>query len=375
MATPSPGTILAIAATAAVVGYQFFKPKPTPRRKKRAQCDTSPFSYNVQTVKGQTDTYLDQGKRNVEEIAVDVSTDLFGTYPGDNSAVTYPPVINQSAGLPRRGVACVFERVTADVLARMNERGMTPGPGQIPPVVFEQGTWDTLGQAASYPWEAAIIETNNSPTPGMFFIVGKPTSFPGGQTNINTDSELVRNALGSAMAMAGDYRKEWVTPPPSGAGQSHPYFNSDAQRLRGQMRDLIQCSPWNDQAYGTTDKSKGGNAPLGPQGRGLNWLPNHADNIGRLASGQSAVRTTDLAGNKLSSPPLGASASSHMQLWIPPVDLSRLAANVPDSAKVITTGTLTWSDGSSVIMPPPSVQAHGVVSSVGAHNGWGCPGI
>jgi len=376
---PSPGQIL-LAGGAAALAYFAFRRKPA-EPSGPALCNPSPYTYDRSQVVQRADFYLDQGRRDPSSIAVDVSTDLFSPHP-TGPAVNYPPIQNPQAGLPLQGVQCVFDRVTADVLARMQERGITPGADDdTQPVSFETGEVSVLG-IENYPWEKPLIANNNYPTPGMFFIVGQPTKAPSGDWNINTESELVRAVLSSAMAMAGNFRPEWVKP--------EPPDDENGRRLRRQTAQVIRCSPYNDERYGQTNanyaggcdaskpgasaKCKNNQVPtttymMQPSGRGLNWLPRHADDIGRLAQGLSAKRTTTLEGE-----PMGK-GNSHMQLYIPAVNLERLSSNVPDEALTFTTKGLQWSDGNSTLVPPPMITRKSIDNPLGGVASWGCEGV
>ncbi|MCK5649754.1 MAG: hypothetical protein KAJ42_00185, partial [Gemmatimonadetes bacterium] len=307
---PQSGTIL-IGGAAAVLALLALRRRRPVAASSGILCDPGPYKYNQVQVLQRIDGYLDSGRRDPASITLDVATDLFSPHPS-GADVVFPPVINPQQNLPLPGVQCVFELVGRDTLKRMEERGITPGvDDDNTPVTFGNGDADMPG----YPWDTPFIQKDNYPTPGMFFLVGQPTKVGSDEFVIQSDSRLVRAALGSAMAMAGNYKGEWVKSPPAGAGPSHPYFNSNAKRLRSQMAKLIRYSPWNDELYGQTNANyAGGNDPSKPGGdsskqtstymmepcmRGLNWLPRHADNIGRLAQGLAPKRTTTLSGEKL----------------------------------------------------------------------------
>lgn len=367
----TPGQILLIGGGALLAAWGLS------RRKKKADtavapesCNPAPYTFNRGQVVERIDNYLDQGRREPGGIASDVATDLFSPHP-TGPAVAFPPLVNPEAGLPLQGVDCVFNLTGQTVLERMTERGMDPGEDPIPqgPLIFQKGGAGDPG----YPWEAPLIHKENMPTPGMFFIVGQKTGVGDNAFGINNGTVLVNNALGSAMAMAGNLKLEWIQAPPQGAGQDHPYFNNNAKRLRSQMARLIRYSPWNDQLYGQTDPDKAGSAlAITPCGRGLNWLPRHADNIGRLAQGKAPLRTTTIQGNKLPAPNTGA---HQMQLWIPAVNLAMLGPNVPDASLSVTTDGQNWSTGDSTLIPPPQVWGRGIDSVIAGAAQWGCPGV
>jgi hypothetical protein len=218
-----------------------------------------------------------------------------------------------------------------------------------------------------YPWEEPVLHLENYPTPSMWVdLNNKAGAF---KPSRGFDA-LVRAALGSALAMAGN------DPTIANAEGKDPRADL-GRRLRRQMRELIIARGYvNDLTYGQTNLNlAGGNDPsmphgdpnkpisatyvLNDEGRGLNWHPRHADNLERIQNGEPLKRTTALDGSKLPSPDSG---SRQMIVYIPAVDLEALGPNVA----VPTVKPMTWSDGSSTLDPPPSIQALGVDMS-GVH--------
>jgi hypothetical protein len=357
---------------AAALAYFATRRKPIASDEGDFGCNPTPYNFNRQQVVARIDNYLDDGRRDPGGITQSVANDLFNPHP-TGAQVAFPPVINAQAGLPLEGVQCVFDLVGQTVLERMDERGIEPGPDpqDDDPIIFTKGKASDPG----YPWTDPKVQVDNYPTPGMFFIVGQPTMVGGNPTQISSGSSLVRAALGSAMAMAQNFKPEWVKAPPADAPANHPYFNNDAKRLRQQMARLIRYSPWNDQLYGQTDPNKAGGSEsvtymMEPCGRGLNWLPRHADNIGRLGQGKQPLRTTTLQGNKL-----GNGGSHQMQLWIPAVNLDMLRGNVPDASLTVTTNGMTFPTGDATLVPPPIVWGKGIENPIGGAASWGCPGV
>jgi len=369
----TPGTFLLIGG-AAILGYLATRKKKT-SSSGVSQCNPAPYTFDRPQVVARIDTYLDSGRREPAGIAQSVASDLFSPHP-TGAAVAFPPLVNAQAGLPLPGVQCVFDLTGQTVLERMDERSIEPGPDPQPdgPVIFEKGKASDPG----YPWNKPLIHEVNYPTPGMFFLVGQQVGQSG--EGITNGSMMERAALGSALAMAGNFagHEAWVKAPPADAGPEHPYYNANAKRLRKQMSRLIRYSPWNDQLYGQTDANKaGGNEEKGidymmePCGRGLNWLPNHADNIGLLGQGEAPRRTTSLQGNKLQ----GAGGSRQMQLWIPAVNLALLGPNVPEASLTVTTNGMQWPTGDSTLVPVPQVWERGIQNPIAGAAQWGCPGV
>jgi hypothetical protein len=222
-----------------------------------------------------------------------------------------------------------------------------------------------------YPFEAAVLHRDNWPTPGMWIDAGDTS---GEWDPSQGFDSLVKALLGSALQMAGNDPKiaEAV-----GKDPNAPL----GRALRKAVREsLIVPGGINDLLYGQTNANLAGgvdpgkpcvhgstNAPcedgirdpnstavrymMNTDGRGLNWLPRHADNLDRIAKGQPLLRTTSIKGLRLEN-----SAGKQMLIWAPAYDLSLLA---PDQA-VPAIGYRTWSNGTSTLQPPPPIQALGV---------------
>lgn len=216
-------------------------------------------------------------------------------------------------------------------------------------------------QDPGYPWEFPALHFDNYPTPGTWIDLGDKTGAFDPAQGFDT---YVRALLGSALAMAGN-------DPGIAFAQGQDPRAELGRRLRREVRKAITVvGGVNDLAYGQTNLNfAGGNDPNAPggdpakpfsgayvlneEGRGLNWLPRHADNLQRIADGLPLKRTTSLTGQPLPWPDGG---NRQMALWSPAFDLAPLAPGQPDPAIRF----LQWSDGSSTIDPPPSIQALGV---------------
>ncbi len=227
-------------------------------------------------------------------------------------------------------------------------------PVTPPPEVGDPVDWELApASRPGYPWEAALIHRGGDgkhfPTPGMFFLVRDPLAPTDGILALDSILGIARAALASAYAMAGAPRTLGDIPD----NQVLAYVN------------LIACSPWNDAAYGSNDPGTvGGGLGLGPHGRGVNMFPRHRDNVGQLAQGDPAVRSTFLNGIEDQSIP---GADRWPQLWLPPIRLDLLT-----QLGSVTTSGFQWTNGDSVIVPPPAVWNHGVQALVAPPGGWGC---
>jgi hypothetical protein len=213
--------------------------------------------------------------------------------------------------------------------------------------------WHTSeSRAAGYPWSAPTLHERNYPTPGMFFDANNPD----GAFAFTTFEALIVAALGSALSMAGANAN--LATDHGGVGT----------RLRRELRDLIQCSRWNDSLYGTSNMGFAGGADmLGPQGRGINWRPHHSNVFGTLSQGQTPARTTKIDGARLAQ---HMSANQLPLIWIPAVNLHLLSGPNP----TVSVEGMTWTDGTPTSEPPPTVASKSVqMSGVVLPGGPGCP--
>jgi hypothetical protein len=340
-----------------------------------AKCLTAPYAITESELTKLVRVELDAGRREPSSIAIDVATKALSPHPS-GPAVVFPPIRNAEINLPLPGVECAWELVKQSVTATMKARGIEAGEDAPPNIKPSRAPREFEPEDESpdtYPWERPLVSRSNWPTINSFFIVGRPTDTGDGEWNIDSEAELVRAALDSALEFAGNPKPEWVILPAQGTPEwSDPagYWGIDAKRLRRQMAQLIRCSPWNDQLYGQTDPYKAGGSAtvtymMEPSGRGLNWMPVHSNNINLLSQDKQPKRNTNMQGD-----PVGP-ATSHMQLWIPAVNLDFLAPSLADSALNVTTQGMAWSDGSSTIQPPPTIAEVGVDTGVTGVL-WGC---
>jgi len=211
-----------------------------------------------------------------------------------------------------------------------------------------------------YPWEFPALHYENYPTPSTWFNAGDAS---GPFKPSWGYDRMVRALLGSALAMAGN-------DPSIAAAEGQQANASLGRRLRRETRDAIMVvGGINDLLYGQSNLNlAGGNDPnkpggdparplsgayvLNAEGRGLNWLPRHADNLDRIQSGRSLRRTTSVAGRSLP----GSRGSRQMLVWMPAFDLAALSPNNPMPS--IRFGA--WSDGSSTLHPPPAIMRLGI---------------
>ncbi len=90
---------------------------------------------------------------------------------------------------------------------------------------------------------------------------------------------------------------------------------------------------------------------MNEQGRGLNWLPRHADMLNLIAESMVLERTTEIDGQRM--PNLGG---HQMVVWCPAFDLADLAPGIADPQIRF----LEWPDGISTRDAPPSVRRLGI---------------
>ncbi len=214
---------------------------------------------------------------------------------------------------------------------------------------------------AGYPWEFPALQNDNYPTPSTWFNASDKT---GAFHPSKGFDRYIEALLGSALAMAGN-------DPSIATAKGQDPNASLGKKLRRQVREsIVAVGGVNDLLYGQDNLNiAGGNDPnasggdenkpyvgawvLNAEGRGLNWLPRHADNLDLIQRAEPLKRTTSLVGRKLPSPNRG---SRQMVIWAPAYDLVALG---PDQV-VPTIKFLQWSDGSSTADPPPRIQQLGV---------------
>lgn len=338
----------------------------------------APYTWDDDRVRAAIHQHIDEGSTDPAFVASEVASELYGTHP-DGVAVTFPP-----GPEPLPGVECVWLRVVTLVDDIFNERNVTTGDDVIDvtdPVSFVTRRSNDPG----YPWTEPTLHHANWPTPGMFLDLNLTPSKDGTSWDPkNGFDSMIRAALGSALVMAGN---------DPGLATS---TGTLGKRLRREYRQLItQPGSWNDRIYGQTNANFAGGCQPGlpgfnadrcggpnnvvdymmnDQGRGLNWLPRHANNLERMARGEPAKRTTTLDGQKLSPPNRG---NRQMLVWITAVDLDALS---PD-AEILHVSPLRWPDGSSTVNPPPVIQALGIDMSgvqlpgLGGGGGLGVGGL
>lgn len=202
---------------------------------------------------------------------------------------------------------------------------------------------------SGYPWEEPTLHVANYPTPGMFADLNDRSGlfFPW-----QGFDAFVRAALASALIRAE------VDPATAESRTSH------ARRLRQQMRVVILSSQWNDELSGCTNENYcGGAHPLKRggggktdvadhvmhNGRGIAWLPRHANNRERISEGRAPQRTIGLDGEVLP----GTVARWYPLVWVPAVVFDGEGFRF-----------LRWSDGTSTREPPPAIARLGIDNPV-----------
>lgn len=326
------------------------QPKPLPPPPGPADC--APYNYDAGLVDLQIGSYLDVGERDPALIAVNTATKFFGEHP-DGLKIVFPP----GPDAPVEAL-CVFDKVVQAVDSAFRERGLDPNDEQEKTHAV---VWKTVSvgpgseDLSAYPWNDAVLEVDNYPTPGTFNLIEKG----------DYGAQFFKQLVAAALAMAG--------------ADTAPAFDNNSKvgkRLRKEMRDLVICA--NDAIVTSTSATMaGGRDPgtngeddkgvtymLGPNDRGLVWLPRHKDNLARLAQGLPQKRNISASGQKI------GSGSSHMLLWLPAINLERLRGPVP----VVTTDGMTWPDsGENTINYPTPVAKLGVdTSGVNLDGGAGC---
>lgn len=298
----------------------------------------APYKWNEGKVREAIEVRLDTGLRDPARIAVEVCTEVFGTYPGTGATVMFPPRSDSP-----KGVACVWDRTITLMGKIYDERGIDPdeglepdgGPIDIVPV-------NPMDDINNYPWNTPGQDRANYPTPGLFADVGGPQvhDYSAGL------SSVAKAALNSAMAMAAALGHN------VSYGQTIMKANEAAgsgpgavkRNLMKAMRELMEKSQFNWKTYGTN--GTGFNV--------LSYLPRHNNNLARMKEGLTPKRGIRFDGAHIS-----GQGTRQPQFWIPGINLQMLAGQNP----VVTVAGMTYNDGSSTLEPPPSVQRLGVDTS------------
>lgn len=339
--------VLGLGTTAFIMSQRRKAKKTTP-----LPCNPDPYKIDIAAVTAEVESVVDAGERDAAMVAQQVATALFGTYP-TGGMVSFPPGPAAPAGVDC--VWMVLIQVVDDVFRRRGIPVEPPGPAPS-----SSTSW-VLHSASDpgYPWEEPSMQVDNYPTPGTWF----DANWNGAFDPDHGYDALVIAVLASALAMAG--QDHTIA---SASGQDPRA--SLAQSLRKKVRAAIMyVGGVNDRLFGQTNLNlAGGNDPQAPhgdpnkpksgayvlnsRGRGLNWLPRHADHAARIEAGLPLLRTTRLNGTKI----VGTGGNRQMLLWLPAFDLSALPNDI---------AFLTWSDGSSTAAPPPQIlrlgfDMHGV---------------
>ncbi len=134
--------------------------------------------------------------------------------------------------------------------------------------------------------------------------------------------------------------------------------------------DFILCVAWNDINYGSyvvAAKNR-----RGPHGRGIDLVPQHADNWWRIRKRKRARRNVEVGQPSTTGTPRNAGQGNAKLplLWLPRLNDQRLWESNGRTLKAAG----TWADGSSFYFPPPVVMKLGIDDATGTANlsVWGC---
>lgn len=143
--------------------------------------------------------------------------------------------------------------------------------------------------------------------------------------------------------------------------QQRAFANAADPGNRMAYLHAIQCGGWNAALYGS--KVFSSKAVPSPNGLAIRALPYHAANYERIVSGLAPMRLLNVeTGN-------GTGKALEL-LWLPPLVRAALL-DMSRQIQVSTSG-LVWQDGTSMMLPPPQIQALGM-ANVPANVQWGCP--
>lgn len=145
--------------------------------------------------------------------------------------------------------------------------------------------------------------------------------------------------------------------------------NTITDALVREAMDYILCTAWNDVIYGSFRVAK--HNRRGPHGRGIDLVPQHADNWTRISQGREALRNVRLhqAGDVGTPRNVGKGDRRLPLLWMP--RLSDRALWESEGTRLKAGGS--WGDGSSLYFPPPVVMNAAIEDPTSAGLGaWGC---
>lgn len=139
---------------------------------------------------------------------------------------------------------------------------------------------------------------------------------------------------------------------------------------QAERADVILCAAWNDLVYGSyavASKNR-----RGPHGRGIDLVPQHADNWQRIGQRKRVRRNVYLSAPGTVGTPRNAGEGDAKLplLWMP-----RLSDQVlwSSGGQTLKAGG-SWADGSSMFFPPPVVMNLGVddATDSASLSVWGC---
>ena len=120
---------------------------------------------------------------------------------------------------------------------------------------------------------------------------------------------------------------------------------SDGQNRRILLRLMTTPDTWNVNLYSRDKFTSGWQAYVGVDGVniGTAWLPRNKKASSAIIQGKMPTRNIDIHGAKI------GPGASYGLVWIPPLNAEMLKAGV------VSVGDGKWSDGSSVLNPPPEL--------------------
>ena len=159
---------------------------------------------------------------------------------------------------------------------------------------------------------------SETPTPGKFFMLRKGGPDALGKTGVTG------KALDKTVAGAG----------------------SNGSHRIALLRLMTTPDTWNWDLYSRDKFTASWPSFTGVDGRNLGaaWLPRHKKASDAIMVGKMPARNIDIDGNKI------GTGAKHGLIWIPPLDVDML------KDRVVGVGDKKWSDGSSVLNPPPDLM-------------------
>ncbi len=280
-------------------------------------------------VDAEIEVHIDAGTTDQEELTLLVARSVYPLTP-EGVPQSWPA----AAGDAR--AECLWDRILIRVNLILAQKADDDADDD------DDDGWDPYpppGPVDIWDWEQA----DNYPEPGKFHQI----HYKGENNSATTLKHIAQKAIAQRVMQLSD-------------DLSLAKSISDDATVWRAYRDLIDCSPWNDAAFGV--KHKPGSYKYDtPHGRQIGMNPVHDDVRKKLTQGLPPRRTVQTPGSH--------NGGGHFAyLWLPPLDDEALLE------RIVRVDPEYWRTGDSKIMPPPEVLTLGLENVPKAQT-WGCLGF